>query len=200
MKKQVAVALMCLANISIAAAAEPITDWTYVGVKGFVGAIDRDTDSFAATDIGLEGSFDLFDLVSIQADISSGEVRFAPTVETTAAGIGVAVHLPVFSRFNVYVPIQYRYLEADADGSSSESVSGYLVGLGLRGMGNQFFEYQAQYAYKDLGKENGIKLDDHVFNLLGRWHVNELFSFSIGLEAATETDRFGFTGDVRFSF
>lgn len=180
--------------------ADPVTKWTFVSVAGKAGRISgRDLQSNGLWTLGIDGSFDLFNLLAIQGDVSAGSTKINESIDTRDAGVGVALHFPIGEALDIYAPLQYRYLRTEVGGSSDDQ-SGYSVGLGVRGMATEFVEYQIEAAHSDFGTVQGVSLDDQSLNLSLRWHVSELFSFAIGLEATTETDRQAFTGDVRFSF
>ena len=182
------------------AMAEPVTKWTYVGVTGKAGKISgRDLQSNELWTVGVDGSLDIFGLLAIQADADGGTTRVNTSIDTREAGIGVSLHFPIGKVLDIYAPIQYRYLRTEVDGNSDDQ-TGYLVGLGVRGMATGFVEYQLEIAHVDFGTERGVSLDDQRFNANLRWHVSEMFSFAIGLEGTSETDRRAFTGDIRFSF
>jgi len=180
--------------------ADPVTKWTFMSAAGQIGKISgRNLQRDDLWALGLDGSFDLFNLLALQADASVGTTEINVNIDTKNAGLGVALHFPIGTVLDIYVPLQYRYLKTKVLGISSDQ-SGYLIGLGLRGMANQFVEYQVEIAHSDFGTVQGISLDDQSLNINLRWHVSKLFSFAIGLEATTETDRRAYTGDIRFSF
>lgn len=199
--KTISIALLTmLLSWSPFTAADPVTKWTFVGVAGQIGEITgRDLQRNDLWELGLDGSFDLFKLLAIQADASTGTTQINENIDTKNAGLGVALHFAIGTALDIYVPFQYRYLKTDALGISTDQ-GGYLIGLGLRGMANQFVEYQVEIAHSDFGTVQGLSLDDQSLNMNLRWHVSDLFSFAVGLEATTETDRRAFTGDIRFSF
>ena len=182
------------------AAAEPVTKWTFVSVTGKAGRIaGRDLQSNGLWTVGVDGSFDLFNLLAIQGDVNAGNTKVNASIDTRDAGLGVVLHLPIGRALDIYAPLQYRYLRTEVDGSSDDQ-SGYLIGLGVRGMATEFVEYQVEVTHADFGTVQGVSLDDEAVNANLRWHVSELFSFAIGLEVTSETDRQAVTGDVRFSF
>ena len=182
------------------AAADPVTKWTFVGVAGKTGRISgRDLQSNGLWTLGVDGSFDLFNLLAVQGDVSTGTTKINASIDTRDAGVGIALHFPIGRALDIYAPLQYRYLRTEVHGSSDDQ-SGYLVGLGMRGMATEFVEYQVEAAHSDFGTVQGVSLDDQSLNANLRWHVSELFSFAVGLEVTSETDRQALTGDIRFSF
>ncbi|MFW2405209.1 MAG: outer membrane beta-barrel protein [Gammaproteobacteria bacterium] len=200
MLSYVRLALTTLFLSSTLAVADPVTKWTFAGVTGKAGRISgRDLQSNGLWTLGADGSFDLFNVLALQGDVNAGRTKINASIDTRDAGVGVALHLPIGGAIDLYAPLQYRYLRTDVDGSSDDQ-SGYLLGLGLRGMANEFVEYQLEVTHVDFGTDQGVSLDDQSVNANLRWHVSRLFSFAIGLEVTSETDRQAFTGDFRFSF
>lgn len=192
--------LLAFALSSAVQAQENELSWTYVDISAVGGEIDLDGDDDGDLDFtngALMGSYGVTKYVALIAGVASGEIEtselcYCTDIDTTQVSLGVALHYPVTSGFELVVPIAYQWIELD-DGYDTIDDSGYSIGAGFRWRINQPIELSAGVTYVDIGNADDTSVAGTV-----RWHINELFSLAAGLAASDDTTSAMING--RFSF
>ena len=147
-------------------------DYTYVDVGYVTSTVDVAGIDVDGDGLGLRGSFALTDAFQLVGSYTTQDFDGGLDVSTLEAGVGWRTNMSETVDFVSNV----RLINAEAEvlGLTVDD-DGYGVGVGVRGMFEKSFEWEAGIDFTDVSDTNT------AFHLDGRYYFTPMFSGGAGL-------------------
>ncbi len=156
------------------------------------GEIDTVGNDVDFTTFDVNGSWGFHKNLALTGSVGFGEIDTAGNIDTTELSIGLTPHFPLTDKIDLVVPVAIEWAEYDL-GAFDDDDTGYSIGVGIRALASPAWEFSGGLEYIDIFSSDDLSVVGSA-----RWHINRLFSLSVGAaigDAATGV-RFG----GRFSF
>ncbi|MGD8830093.1 MAG: porin family protein [Pseudomonadales bacterium] len=187
----IAVLLLCPV---LAFAAQPPAEirYDYVDVGVTFGEVDTVGNDIDFSSFDVAGSWDIHKNIALIGRIGVGEIDVPGDIDTSEVSFGINPHFPLTDKIDLIIPVAIEWADYDGRGFSDDD-TGYSIGVGIRALPNPQWEFSGGFRHVDI-------FDNTEQSVLGsaRWHINELFSLSVGAEFGDDTSAVRFGG--RFSF
>ena len=187
MRKTAFIALIAAAPL--AAMADPFSvqarsgpSYDYVG-GGHVPKRASSVDGF-----GIDGSIAVHENFHVKADFVRAKDSPVTLRRTRVAG---GYHMPLNSRTDFVTRLGWSFAKGSVSGLGSNTRSGVLGQVGVRGMMSQALELSTFLTYNDIRSKASVDISA-VYHFMPRFGATAGYSYSSGLEIANVGVRFHF--------